>query len=94
MAHYYRLMMKEVEDCLSNLKTRFPTYKGQGYEISGFVWFQGWNDMYNGFQDEYAKNMENFIKDVRKDLGSPSCPLSLVLWDRTGLRKRPGIWQS
>ena len=88
--HYYRLMMKEVEDCLSNLKSRFPTYEGQGYEISGFVWFQGWNDMYNGFQDEYAKNMENFIKDVRKDLGKPSLPFVIGIMGQNGFEEASG----
>ena len=88
--HYYRLMMKEVEDCLSNLKTRFPTYEGQGYEISGFVWFQGWNDMYNGFQDEYAKNMENFIKDVRRDLRKPSLPFVIGIMGQNGFKEATG----
>lgn len=88
--HYYRLMMKEVEDSLSNLKRRFPTYGGQGYEISGFVWFQGWNDMYNGFQDEYAKNMENFIKDVRRDLGSPKLPFVIGIMGQNGFKEATG----
>ena len=88
--HYYRLMMKEVENSLSNLKRRFPTYEGQGYEISGFVWFQGWNDMYNGFQDEYAKNMENFIKDVRKDLGSPKLPFVIGIMGQNGFKEATG----
>ena len=52
--HYYRLMMEEIGNSLQELQVRFPTYQGRGYELSGFVWFQGWNDMYNGFQDEYA----------------------------------------
>ena len=88
--HYYRLMMKEVKDCLSNLKTRFPTYEGQGYEISGFVWFQGWNDMYNGFQDEYAENMKNFIKDVRKDLRCPILPFVIGIMGQNGFKEATG----
>ncbi|MCH2599361.1 MAG: sialate O-acetylesterase, partial [Pirellulales bacterium] len=43
----YRNMVSEVHECLANLKERFPGYQGQGYEIEGFVWFQGWNDQYN-----------------------------------------------
>ena len=66
--HFYRLMMSEIKTTLSELKTRFPDYDGRGYDITGFVWFQGWNDMYNGFQDEYAKNKENFIRDDRNCL--------------------------
>ena len=88
--HYYRLMIKEVQDCLSNLKTRFPSYQGQGYEISGFVWFQGWNDMYNGFQDEYAKNMKNFINDIRKDLGKPQLPVVIGIMGQNGFKEATG----
>jgi alpha-galactosidase len=88
--HYYRLMMKEVEDCLSNLKIRFPTYEGQGYELSGFVWFQGWNDMYNGFEDEYAQNMKNFIRDIRKDLGLPRLPFVIGIMGQNGFKEATG----
>lgn len=69
VGYYYRTMLVEVSDTLNNLKEYFPAYEGQGYEISGFVWFQGWNDIINPIATaEYAENMANFIRDVRKDL--------------------------
>lgn len=43
----YRAMIDEVNVALANLKKLFPDYAGQGYELAGFVWFQGWNDMIN-----------------------------------------------
>ena len=61
--------MTQNQTTLGEINTRFPQYDGRGYEVAGFVWFQGWNDMYGGLQDEYAKNMENFIRDIRKGLG-------------------------
>ena len=70
----YRNMIKEVHTCLAELKTRFPGYKDQGYEIAGFVWFQGWNDQYNEFWLSYEKNMANFIRDVRKEFKTPEMP--------------------
>lgn len=88
--YYYRLMIREVQDCLSTLKARFPSYQGQGYEISGFVWFQGWNDMYNGFGEEYANNMENFIKDVREDLGKPNLPFVIGIMGQNGFKQAAG----
>jgi len=88
--YYYRLMIREVQDCLSTLKARFPSYQGQGYEISGFVWFQGWNDMYNGFEEEYANNMENFIKDVREDLGKPNLPFVIGIMGQNGFKQAAG----
>lgn len=72
---YYRDMHTEISNTLENLGDHFPGYKGQGYEIAGFVWFQGWNDMVNAeYTAEYTKNMVNFIKDVRKDLKVPNMP--------------------
>ena len=42
------MMMQEVNDTLTNYATLFPALKGKKPEIAGFVWFQGWNDQYNG----------------------------------------------
>jgi alpha-galactosidase len=71
----YRNMLAEVEATLKNLKELFPQYEGQGYELAGFVWFQGWNDMINPeYTAAYTENMVNFIRDVRKDLKSPELP--------------------
>ena len=88
--HYYRLMMEEIRTNLAELKERFPSYQGQGYEISGFVWFQGWNDQYNDFQNEYAENMKNFIKDVRKDLNSPKLPFVIGIMGQNGFKEAKG----
>ena len=72
----YRQMIAEVSDTLANLKQNFPDYQGQGYEIAGFVWFHGWNDMLSPeYTAEYTKNMANLIRDVRKDLKAPNMPV-------------------
>ncbi len=71
----YRAMLEEVNSTLAGLGSRFPAYRGQGWEISGFIWFQGWNDMIDAEATaEYAANLERFIRDVRKDLRSPGLP--------------------
>lgn len=88
--HFYRLMMSEIKTTLSELKQRFPDYDGRGYDIAGFVWFQGWNDMYNGFQDEYAVNMKNFIRDVRKDLAKPKLPFAIGIMGQNGFSPAKG----
>lgn len=73
--HYYRLTMASVDDTLSNLESYAPNYDGQGYEIAGFVWFQGFNDKFSDHATStYQENMANFIRDVRKDLKSPELP--------------------
>ena len=71
----YRDMMKEIESTLANLGELFPQYKDQSYELAGFIWFQGFNDMINAeYTGAYTENMVNFIHDVRKDLKSPELP--------------------
>lgn len=70
----YRNMVKEVHECLAEIGSRFPGYRNQGYEISGFVWFQGWNDQYNDYWLSYEKNLANFIRDVREEFDAPNLP--------------------
>lgn len=73
--HYYRLILDQVRETLASLERHFPEYDGQGYELSGFVWFQGWNDMVNAdYAAAYEENMVHFIRDVRRDLKSPQLP--------------------
>ena len=87
----YGEMMKETKTVLDELGQRFPAYKGQGYEIVGFVWFQGWNDHLDAkFADAYASNMENFIRDVRKDLGIPKLPFVVAQIGQNGFKPAQG----
>ncbi|MFG0267840.1 MAG: sialate O-acetylesterase [Rhodopirellula sp. JB055] len=79
---YYRLMMAHVKSVLSDLGRVVPGYQEeQGYQLAGFVWFQGWNDVVNrdvyprlpadSDQNRFAKYsqwMADFIRDVRSDL--------------------------
>ncbi len=41
-------MIDHVKHVLADPKRVCPQYDpSQGYELAGFVWFQGWNDMVN-----------------------------------------------
>jgi Carbohydrate esterase, sialic acid-specific acetylesterase len=82
---YYRLMIEHVKSVLADIKQVVPSYnEAQGFELSGFVWFQGWNDMVDsgtypnrsqsGGYDAYSQAMAHFIRDVRKDLNAPKLP--------------------
>ncbi len=75
--HYYRLMISEVNETLKNVKSKFPEYgESQGYEITGFVWFQGWNDGQSvEFASEYTENFKHLVHDIRKEYG----PISVVI---------------
>ncbi|MGI9474692.1 MAG: sialate O-acetylesterase [Rubripirellula sp.] len=77
---YYRLMMEDVQSTLSDIDQYVPEYGDQGYEIAGFAWFQGWNDMVNAeYTAAYSENMANLIRDVRKDLGEPKMPFVIAV---------------
>ncbi len=72
----YTQMLEIVRDALKNLGQNFPAYDGKGYELAGFVWFQGWNDLIDKKKvAEYEANMVNLIKDLRRDLGVPKLPV-------------------
>jgi hypothetical protein len=63
-------MLDTVNSVLANLDTEFPEYAGQGYQIAGFGWHQGWNDRVNAtYVNQYEANMVDFIADVRSAFG-------------------------
>ena len=73
---YYTRMLNEVQQSLNDLPKDFPGYNNRGYEIAGFVWFQGWNDMYNEqARREYQQNLVNLIHDVRNAWKRPELPV-------------------
>jgi Carbohydrate esterase, sialic acid-specific acetylesterase len=77
----YHKMVKEVRECLANLDTDFPQLKGLKPELSGFVWFQGWNDMCaddkirQQVYDEYCPNFVHLVQDLRAELKAPNLPV-------------------
>ena len=73
---YYTQMLAEIREALGGLKTHFPAYQGQGYQVAGFVWMQGWNDMCTPAAiPEYPRNLVNLITDLRKALKVPDLPV-------------------
>ena len=78
-------MIEHVKKVLSDLKRVVPSYDAaQGYELAGFAWLQGWNDMVDsgtypnrdkpGGYDAYSTALTHFIRDVRRDLNTPKLP--------------------
>ncbi len=94
---YYRLLIEHVKKVLGDPKQVMPDYDAaQGYEIAGFVWLQGFNDMVDGQvypdydkPDRYAMYSDllaKFIRDVRKDLKAPKMPFVIGVMGVGGLR--------
>ena len=94
---YYRLMMEHVKKVLADPKRVVPDYDpAQGYELGGFVWLQGFNDMVDGHVypnhnktnrfDLYSELLAHFIRDVRKDLAAPNLPFVIGVMGVGGLK--------
>ena len=82
---FYRMMMDHVKMVLADPKRVCPAYDAKnGYELAGFVWLQGFNDLVDGTTypgpdkpgkyDLYSDLLAQFIRDVRKDLSAPKMP--------------------
>ncbi len=56
---------------LKNLEKYYPGYKGQGYEVAGFVWWQGHKDQNAAHAGRYEQNLVHLIKTLRKDFDAP-----------------------
>lgn len=86
---YYKEIVERTRAILKDLKSQFPELGGRGYELAGFGWHQGWNDRIDqAFNDEYEKNMANFIRDIRKDLGKPNLPFVIAETGMSGPEER------
>jgi alpha-galactosidase len=71
---YYGKILEEYEKVIGDIKTYVPGYDvAKGYDLAGFVWFQGWNDGCSG-SPRYTELMAHFIKDTRKALNTPDLP--------------------
>ena len=82
---FYQMMIEHVKKVLADPKRVCPEYDKQaGFELAGFVWLQGFNDLVDGTTypgpdqlgkyDEYSRLLAHFIRDVRKDLSAPKMP--------------------
>lgn len=82
---FYRMMVEHVKRVLEDPKRVCPAYDPkEGYELAGFVWLQGFNDLVDGTTypgpdkpgrfDLYSDLLAMFIRDVRKDLSAPRMP--------------------
>ena len=72
---YYHRMLSEIHEALASLDKELPEHTKRGYQLAGFVWFQGWNDMFdNKALAEYQANLVHLVNDVRHDLRQPGLP--------------------
>jgi Carbohydrate esterase, sialic acid-specific acetylesterase len=100
--YYYNQMIEYVKTVLADLGKYHPAYDPKaGYEIAGFFWFQGFNDMLAGEDElykatagkpqyaEYSNLLAHFIRDVRKDLNAPKMPFVIGVLGIDGVTDGP-----
>ena len=66
----YDALVKGAHETLKKLDEVVPDYKGQGYEIAGFVWWQGHKDG-GSSKETYEAHLVNLINDLRKEFKAP-----------------------
>jgi len=97
---YYGLMMQHIKDVLADPGKHHPAYAPEkGYEIAGFVWFQGYNDMINGGvypnrqhprgYEQYSWLLSHLIRNVRRELKLPELPFVIGVFGQGGKLEEP-----
>ncbi len=90
---------KQYDDCftathdvLNNFDKNFPHWKGRGYKIGGFVWWQGHKDGGEPYASRYEKNLVHLIKTLRKEFNAAEAPVAIATigfggWKMSGPHK-------
>ena len=63
---------------LNKLCDYYPEYKNQGFEVAGFVWWQGHKDQSSALAGRYELNLVKLIKSLRNDFQSPNAKFVLA----------------
>ena len=91
-------MIDHVQKVLKDIQRVVPEYDPQqGYELAGFVWFQGFNDLVDdwsyrnrmkpGGYEEYGQLLAQFIREVRQDLSAPKMPFVIGVMGIGGMQE-------
>ena len=63
---------------LKHLQKYYPGYKDTGYEVAGFVFWQGHKDQNAAHANRYEQNLVRFIKTLRRDFNAPDAKFVLA----------------
>jgi hypothetical protein len=86
----YDRYVKHAKNVLANLKDNLPGYRGQGYEMAGFFWWQGHKDK-GMAKEKYLRLLAELIQDLRADFKAPDAPFVLATVGFNG--RNLGGWQ-
>ena len=91
---------KQYDDCfgeahkvLDNFDAEFPHWKGRGYEVAGFGWWQGHKDGGEPHASRYEHNLVHLIKTLRKEFNAPDAPFVIATigfegWEMQGPHRK------
>ena len=69
---------------MDNFDAQFPHWKGRGYQIEGFAWWQGDKDRYNeGHALQYEKNLVHLIQTLRREFKAPKAKFVVATLGQT-----------
>ena len=85
----YDQCFEAVHKVLDNFDSEFPQWKGRGYEIAGFAWWQGHKDGNPAHASRYEQNLVKLIHSLRDEFKSPHAPFVIGTigfggWDMSG----------
>ena len=73
---FYKKMISEYREGLAKIGNEFPHLAQLEPVLSGFVWFQGWNDMFDEVaRNDYQANLICLINDIRKEVKQSDVPV-------------------
>ena len=79
------------KDVLGNFDEQFPHWKGRGYEIVGFGWWQGDKDRYNEAHAlQYEKNLVHLIRTLRAEFNAPLAKFVVATLGQTSKENAEG----
>ena len=88
---------KQYDECfgaahevLDNFDKNFPQWKGRGYKIVGFAWWQGDKDRYTkGLAAHYEHNLVHLINTLRKEFKAPDAKFVVATLGQTAKDIQP-----
>ena len=90
---YYTAMIQTIQEVTQNLGSEFTDLSTADFEISGFAWFQGWNDGGDdAYLNEYESNLSHLVNDVRNDLGISDLPFIIANSGHGGFEFTGDLW--
>ncbi len=90
---FYHAIIQTVQSVTSNLGDQFPDLNDLDPELTGFAWFQGWNDgASDSFLAEYESNLHHLVSDIRTDLQQPALPVVIASSGHGGFSSIADTW--